>query len=183
MRIRDVSQLFNSMDPSPFHEKDLDADAEEFLVSWVRELPMREPITLVIEIERAEDTTTVEATVERAIHHYFAYRARMTRREFAQLMWQGQISLAIGLLFLLACFAARGMIMGLGEGLVPSFLRESLIIAGWVAMWRPMQIYLYEWWPLRRREGVYRKMSRMPVRVRIGGPRPAPEPAAPGSAV
>ena len=28
-----IEQLFNSMDPSPFHEKDLDRDAEEFIVS------------------------------------------------------------------------------------------------------------------------------------------------------
>jgi hypothetical protein len=43
--------------------------------------------------------------------------------------------------------------------------RESLTIGGWVAMWRPMEIYLYDWWPLRRRTLVYRKLSRMPVEI------------------
>lgn len=43
MRLRDVNQLLNSMDPAPFHEKDLDADAEEVLVSRVADLPMRGP--------------------------------------------------------------------------------------------------------------------------------------------
>ncbi|MDQ3258423.1 MAG: hypothetical protein M3R15_31815 [Acidobacteriota bacterium] len=33
-----IEQLFNSMDPSPFHEKDLDRDAEEFIVSWPRSI-------------------------------------------------------------------------------------------------------------------------------------------------
>ena len=36
LKLRDMSQLFNSMDPSPFIEKDLDDDAEEFIVSWGR---------------------------------------------------------------------------------------------------------------------------------------------------
>ena len=36
-----IEQLFNSMDPSPFHEKDLDRDAEEFIVSWAQEYPVR----------------------------------------------------------------------------------------------------------------------------------------------
>lgn len=40
LRLRDMSQLFNSMDPSPFIEKDLDDDAEEFIVSWAQEFPL-----------------------------------------------------------------------------------------------------------------------------------------------
>ena len=40
-------------------------------------------------------------------------------------------------------------------------LRESLNIAGWVAMWRPMQIYLYDWWPPRRTARIYSTLSRM----------------------
>jgi hypothetical protein len=49
--LNDLSQLFNSMDPSPFHEKDLDDDAEEFIVSWAQEYPVRDPIILVISSE------------------------------------------------------------------------------------------------------------------------------------
>jgi hypothetical protein len=37
LKLRDMNQLFNSMDPSPFIEKDLDDDAEEFIVSWAQE--------------------------------------------------------------------------------------------------------------------------------------------------
>jgi hypothetical protein len=36
-----IEQLFNSMDPSPFQERDLDDDAEEFIVSWAQEFPRR----------------------------------------------------------------------------------------------------------------------------------------------
>lgn len=34
IKLHDLNQLFNTMDPSPFYEKDLDADAEKFIVSW-----------------------------------------------------------------------------------------------------------------------------------------------------
>jgi hypothetical protein len=47
--------------------------------------------------------------------------------------------------------------------------RESLTIAGWVAMWQPMEIFLYQWWPLRRRGRIFEKMSRMKVEVRKRG--------------
>ena len=34
IRIDDISQLFHTLDPFPFRERDLDKDAEEFIVSW-----------------------------------------------------------------------------------------------------------------------------------------------------
>ena len=48
LKLRDTSQLFNSMDPSPFIEKDLDDDAEEFIVSWAQEFSPNAPIKLRI---------------------------------------------------------------------------------------------------------------------------------------
>lgn len=48
LRLRELTQLFNSMDPSPFVERDLDADAEEFITSWARELPSKRELELVI---------------------------------------------------------------------------------------------------------------------------------------
>jgi hypothetical protein len=33
-------------------------------------------------------------------------------------------------------------------------------------MWRPMEIFLYEWWLLLRRGRLYEKMSRMRIEVR-----------------
>jgi hypothetical protein len=47
-----VHQLFNSMDPSPFIEKDFYGDAEEFIVSWAQEFPSGDPLRLHIYVEQ-----------------------------------------------------------------------------------------------------------------------------------
>jgi hypothetical protein len=163
LKLRDLSQLFNSMDPSPFKEKDLDKDAEEFIVSWAQEYPPNEPVTLRIQLEQwpPEDPT---ALIQEAVHNYFAYRTKLNDLEFTRLMKQGRTSLLIGLPFLIACLFISKMLGG-QAGTWAAVLRESLTIAGWVAMWRPMQMYLYDWWPLRRRGRVYAKLSQMPVEV------------------
>jgi hypothetical protein len=57
------------------------------------------------------------------------------------------------------------MLLGREAGTWAAIVRESLTIAGWVAMWRPMQIYLYDWWPLLRRSRTYAKLSQMPVEL------------------
>jgi hypothetical protein len=80
-------------------------------------------------------------------------------------MKRGRSSLLIGLLFLAACLAASKLLFGSHEGTWTNIARESLTIAGWVAMWRPMEIYLYDWWPLRGRGRIYRKLSQLPIEV------------------
>ena len=44
LRVGELRQLFNSIDPSPFLERDLDPDCEEFVVAWARELPPDRPL-------------------------------------------------------------------------------------------------------------------------------------------
>jgi len=167
VRLREVTQLFNSMDPSPFQERDLDADAEEFIVSWALEYPRRQALRLVVYLARAPAEADAATTIAQAVRHYFAYRAGLNRREFAQLMRQGRTSLVVGLSFLVVCFAAAQLVGRAGSSPWHNIVRESLTIGGWVAMWRPLQIYLYDWWPLRHRGAIYRKLGEMEVEVRV----------------
>ncbi|MDE2165627.1 MAG: hypothetical protein KGJ66_04725 [Alphaproteobacteria bacterium] len=162
LKLHEMGQFFNSMDPSPFIERGLDPDAEEFIVSWAHELPAGAPLKLRIDLEQwpAEDPKDV---IRQAVHNHFSHRARLTDMEFRLLMKQGRTSLLIGLAFLASCLLLTQTLLSGKTGTWASVLRESLTIAGWVAMWRPMQIYLYDWWPLRRRRRIYRKLSRMSV--------------------
>lgn len=167
--LNEVGQLFNTLDPSPFHEKDLDDDAAEFILSWAQEFHRPEPVDLIIHLEKLPDEHKTQKLVEDAVHHYFAYRARLNELEFKRLMKQGRISLLVGLSFLAACFLVINLIIPQQASPFSSFWKEGLTIAGWVAMWRPLQIYLYEWWPLRRRGQILAKLSRMAVEVRKRG--------------
>jgi len=156
------------MDPSPFNERDLDDDAEEFIVGWAREFPRRDPVSLVVYVNHLHPSPDAQHLLETAVHNYFAYRAKMNRLEFRYLLKQGRDSLIIGLAFLAAC-VLTSQLLRLRAGTLPIILREGLLIAGWVAMWRPMEIFLYEWWPLLRKGRLYEKLSRMRVEVRLSG--------------
>jgi hypothetical protein len=164
-----IDQLFNSMDPSPFPEKDLDDDAEEFIVSWAQEFPRRDPVTLLVHVNQLPTHGNAQELVETAVHNYFAYRAKLKRLELRHLLKQGRTSLIIGLVFLGACLLTSELLRRQEPRSLSIIAREGLIIAGWVAMWRPMEIFLYEWWPLRRRGRLYQKLSRMHVELRKRG--------------
>lgn len=174
LRLTELSQLFNSMDPTPFHHKDLDRDAEEFIESWALEFPQASRFHITVHLARmpAEDPTEL---VAEAIRNFFAYKAELTRRTVTVLFREGRTSLVIGMAFLSTCLLVADLLTPYAGGTFLKILRESLTIGGWVAMWRPMQIFLYEWWPLLRRRRIYQGLGAAHVRVLPGDARPAPE--------
>lgn len=166
VKIQSLHQLFNSMDPSPFHERDLDHDAEEFIVSWAQEHHHRTPLRLLVHLAQPADALDAQKVIAGSIHHYFAYKAEINRHELRRLMREGWISLIIGICFLVACVVAAQTVKTAVEW--QSVTKEGLTIIGWVAMWHPLEIYLYRWWPVRGLGRIYRKLSEVPVEVRCG---------------
>lgn len=176
--LRSVHQLFNSLDPSPFYDRDLDTHAENYLVSWAQELPRDAPLSLSLQLAEPPPVLDTPQWIEAAVQHYFSERARLKRAELHGLLRQGRMSLVIGLVFLGVCLLLSQWSQNLAlSGVLASLLRESFLVAGWVAMWRPMQIYLYDWWPLRQQATLYRRMAKMPVTVRVAPAAGAPPPA------
>lgn len=153
-------QLFNSLDPFPFRERDLDRAAEEFIVGWARELPPAAQIRIVVHMPRASLGAWSANAMEAAFHSYFAYRAEIIGRDLSELFRTGRRSLQIGLAVLLVSVAASELsIATFGhEGMV-AVLNEGLIILGWVANWRPLEIFLYDWWPIVGRRRLYHRLA------------------------
>jgi hypothetical protein len=172
VRLREVRQLFDALDPSPFREKDLDPDAEEYIVESLKELPSGSPCALVIHLDEPTGLPDEGRAVGDAVRVHFARRAEFLRRDLRRLFRRGFISLAIGVAFLVVIFAVVRVIgQLLGETAVALLSREGLIIVGWVAMWRPLEIFLYDWWPILGEQRVRDRLSRIEVRVVSGGAR------------
>ena len=164
LRLGSLPELFNSMDPTPFHRRDLDANVEEFIESWALEFPRNSRFRIMVHIGLAtpEDPAPVVAA---AIHNFFNYKAELSKRNVKVLLLEGRTSLLIGLAFLAACLlGADWLSTHVGNTFLRVF-KESLLIGGWVAMWRPMQVFLYDWWPLVRRGQIYRSLGRAIVHV------------------
>jgi hypothetical protein len=169
VRLRELPQLFNLMDPSPFIDRDLDANAEEFIVGWARELPdHHRELELVVHLATAPEPERAAGT-EMAVRHYFASRAEQKNRELRQLLRRGRISLLIGVLFLGACFGLGELSVHVLSAGWSEFTEVGLQIVGWVAMWRPLEIYLYDWWPVRADLRLLERLARMRVRLLLPG--------------
>jgi hypothetical protein len=169
VRVTELRLLFNPIDPSPPPEKDLDSRAEEFIVAWARSA--RRDAQLALQVDVSNPFPPEEAsTVGAAVHEFFRQRSLSSDRRLAQLFWVGRTSLIIGVAFLAVAVTVASLIdRALGDRPVGALIRETLVIGGWVAMWRPLEIFLYDWWPIRAERKLYERLSLMPVRVTFKG--------------
>jgi hypothetical protein len=166
-----LPQLFNSLDPSPFLERDLDHDAEDYIVGSAEEAPRQHPLALVIHLPTDQLPAQGLPHLREAIHNYFEYRGAQENRRLRLLFRDGRIALLIGLSFLFCCTLLRELANSFGNSSASDIFGEGMLIIGWVAMWRPLEIFLYEWVPIRRRCQIFAKLAEMPVIVqskRIG---------------
>ena len=167
IRLSSVHQLFNSLDPAPFREKDLDADAEEYITGAVNDFPLSAALKIVLYLPPDQLALVATEGLADAIHNYFGYRLALEIRRLHFALREGRISLAIGLGFLFLCVVLRELVHAtMDAGALREILAEGLLISGWVAMWRPIQIFLYDWWPFRRRCRVYAKLEHIPIEAR-----------------
>lgn len=166
LALREVNQLFHTLDPSPFRERSLDEAAEAFIVSWARDLPHKAELELLVHVRGPLPDDELSAQVEAAVRSHFLYRADVKQREFRQLMSRGRTSLMIGLSFMTVCVLVGNALAEVGSSALFQLGRESLLIGGWVAMWRPIEIFLYDWWGVRRQQRDFERLARMPVRIR-----------------
>lgn len=166
LHVAELRQLFNAMDPAPFRERDLDPNAEKYIVDWARDSRAKPPLSLVVHL--GGDAATPENTrlLHDAVHEHFRQRAASTRLKLRQLFRIGRISLVIGLAVVAVAGIAAEYLGGVfSRGSTSLFITDSLAIGAWVALWRPLEIFLYDWWPIRSEARLLDCLSEMDVRL------------------
>jgi len=165
LQVDKIGQLFETLDPMPFRERDLDRNAEEFIVSWARELPARAPIRILVHMPAAEAGPDHARMLQEAISGYFRYRAESTARSLSELFRIGRYSLLVGLVVLASCVTAGELIARVFAAPFGTLVKEGLIILGWVANWRPIEIFLYDWWPIVRHRNLFTRLATAEVEI------------------
>ncbi|MCA2619629.1 MULTISPECIES: hypothetical protein [unclassified Microcystis] len=166
IKLNQLQQVFNSLDPSPFLDRDLDDNAENYIINSVDDFPLNTPLKLVFYLPSNEQNTA-RHLLPSALHNYFDYRQQGEQRKLRTIWRQGRISLIIGLSFLFVCLSLSELISRFGSDTFIHFLEEGLLISGWVALWRPLEIFLYEWWPVSHQQKIFAKLAYIPMEIRL----------------
>jgi hypothetical protein len=165
IELHSMMQLFNSFDPAPFHEKELDASAEVYIYNSVGEFPLKTLLELMIYLPPAEVGTDTERILKDAIKNHFSYKKLLTDLELRRILQRGRRNMMIAFGFLFFCLLTIQLLSTLKGGLLKTTLSEGFTIIGWVALWEPVNVFLYGWWPLVQKKNIYKKVIGMDVKV------------------
>lgn len=171
VRVKNLQDLFDSLDPSPFIALDLDDDAHQYIVASARELHTRLPLALVVHVTETAPSTEAARDAGEAIREHFTRQSGLADVRLSQLVRDGLTTLAIGLAFLSLTLTTAATLGRWAETYrTAAIVREGVIICGWVAMWRPLQTFLYDWWPILGERRLYDRLRRMPVQIVCDAP-------------
>ncbi|HZI52208.1 MAG TPA: hypothetical protein VFD56_00785 [Chitinophagaceae bacterium] len=144
----------------------ISGDAEEFIVEEAEALPHKGVININIHLALAEKKYQEE--IAPAIQSHFCYRRLQSKKRLKANFQHGWRTLLIALLLLAIIFSITEIVLNLiTENKFVTFIRESFIILGWVALWRPMELLLYDWYPINREVVLFRRLEKSNVQVII----------------
>lgn len=167
VRLRALSQLLNTRDPSPFREGGIAPDAEAYLLGRAKDLPKKQPIRLVLHLPEEERARHSPAEVAAIIANHFAFQARAETKNIQELFHSGRRAVSIGFVILSVClFFAWHVAHNLPARPATRILQESFALLGWVSMWKPVEMFLYDWLPFARRRDLCRRLAAAEVVVR-----------------
>ena len=174
LRVHNLKNLFDALDPSPFIAQDVDDTAQQYIVGSANEISSRLPLALAVHILEPPSSEEESRDASEAIREHFARQAGFAGLRFNELIRRGGTSLIIGLAFLsVALTLSSALLKWATLSNAVEVFREGLLICGWVAMWRPIEIFLYDWWPILGERKLFERLSHMPVQIVYEGASPS----------
>lgn len=163
IKVKSLNQLFDDRDPAPFREKDLDDEAVEYIVSSVLDVSPHKVKRLLIFHDPIHDSHLIRNDVRSAIHQFFSYEVRQADIKIRNILKNGVKSLIIGLCFLMLATLVSYFLSEDSKSFWILFFKEGVLLLGWVSMWKPINIFLYEWWPVAAMKKVFICLSAIPI--------------------
>lgn len=148
IKVAHSRQLFDGRDPAPFRERDLDDDAVDYLLAAAQEIPRKQQLAILVTISDEPEPRLAPDAIVAAVRAHFRHELEQIQRRLREHIRRGQIILGVGLTVLVVCLTLAELTVSLPSGTLREILREGFVITGWVAMWRPLEVLLYDWWPM-----------------------------------
>jgi hypothetical protein len=164
VRVGTIEQLFDTRDPAPFRERDLDPDLAEYLLDAGEDLSEEPSFRIVFWLDKPCRPGEIEVALRAYFEGVIARNKRLRRRGRRI----GQVTLALAIALVVGLIALSQFVGGIVPGSLGAGLKEGLVISGWVVMWRPIETLIYDWIPAQRERAIARKLLAAAIDVRAG---------------
>lgn len=161
--VENIEQLFHSLDSSVLYKKDLDPAVENYILEAVEELENEKKRVVVYCKNKPFEAESCDRA-KFGIGKFFNYKREFHLSILKNKIKQGAFSSFIGLAFLLSySFYSKYF----GDGVLHGAIEEGLLIIGWVALWKPIEIFLYDWRNEYREFKLYKEALKLDISFKI----------------
>ena len=163
LQLPDINELLR-LPVSLYNKRTLETDAEEYIVEEAEALPPKAAINIKVHLALSE--VKHKDDIAPAIRRHFRYRKEQSQKEYKGIFKYGWriLFIAMGLLALIFAITEIAFYYMPDNKLV-LFIHESFIILSWVALWRPLELLLYEWYPVKTDINLYSRLENSNVQV------------------
>ena len=170
LHLDDIQDLFS--DPEPGSDRYV--SGMDYLYSEVRIYPRHEKFKVTIELPQEKITEGLLERTRAKMKRYCQFKVEQSHKELIALHHQGVATLWTGLLVAVICLVlafaftlmAQSGINKILEAVLQVVATLFVLSAGWVALWEPSEIFLYDWWPFRQDMRIYNKIADADIVIR-----------------
>ena len=169
LKLDNIKHLFKDPEFDLFVPQADFSSGIERIVNQLKPTPLTDKVRTTISLPDHQLSENLEKLIVDALQHYCNNKIEKISNDIASLRGQGIRALQRGLLFLAVCLIISTLFDRIEylPVLVHRFLNEGFLIAGWVGLWYPIELLLYEWSPLKRQKKIYRMIKDMEIKVTI----------------
>ena len=102
-----------------------------------------------------------------AIHSHYRFAHVQAYRRHRRKMHTARVTLLAGSAIFIISLALYAFLGGLIATPVRSGIGEGLLVLGWVALWRPIDLLLFERFESRLERQLLDRLARIPVEFRV----------------
>lgn len=153
--------LYDDKDPSPLKVRDLKPSIENYILTCIREIPKNKKVRINFYFFKFGISDSEIVNLRKSVKEFFDYRSKVRFVDFKFTIRNGLKSVAIGLVFLFMCIFISNKFLNSPQTLVGRFFLEGLSVLGWVSLWNPVQIFLYEIWPIISNSKNLKRVSKL----------------------
>lgn len=167
LKLDRIKHLFQEPEFDPFVAQQDYSSGLDQIINELKPTSLSCKVRTTILLPEEGLADNLEQLTTEALQRYCTAKIEHITQDLASLRGQGIRALQRGLLFLALCLLLSSLFDGLENfpGLIRRFLSEGFLIAGWVSLWHPIELLLYEWGPYWRQKRIYKLIQDMELKV------------------
>lgn len=167
--LADVQHLFGTADIDPLRGETIHDSGIDQLLDVLKARPRSAPPPerIIIHLPVSSAIPDLAALLQASIGRYCGIQRRLAQQKLNETRIEAQYALVTGLIIWAVCLAAFTLFVRMFEayGIQNQLFSEGFIIAGWVSLWRPVELIFYEWRPYAREMQLFDEIRKMSVEI------------------